>query len=184
MASYLHIEKSRHYKHYLGFAGPITYTITKRGSGWHAQVGERFFDDPNRFAAAPITFRASTLELVDARLSKIASEIAAHRAPNSRRPNTSNGDGTRTVSMTKEQTIRQAKSIADLANLRVLPHIEEMRDLAVVYAAAAQERAVAVAELAEDPFNKRLLALAQKAHDAYIRARDNLQYALRVFPLI
>jgi hypothetical protein len=128
-------------------------------------------------------------EGVEMRLFLNGKEVERHTQPEKkrrspRRSNTSNGDGTRTVSVTKEQTARQAKSIADLANLRVLPHIEEMRDLAVVYAAAAQERAVAIAELTEDPFNARLLARAQKAHDAYTRAKDKLQYALRLFPLI
>ena len=128
-------------------------------------------------------------EGVEMRLFLNGKEVERHTQPekkrrSSRKPNTSNGDGTRTVFLTKEQSNKRAISTAEWANQRVLPHIEEMLDLAKVYAAAAQERAVTTLAANDDRTNARLEAHAQKAHDAYARAKDKLQYALRLFPLI
>lgn len=199
------IDKSAFRKgEYSGYTGYGLYEIARsRVGGWRARLRES--DRRSEYYAnglLPSEFEGRTLDEVSHELDAIRRGIeesgvsfALERAtlgnphkrrsnPAKRRPNTSNGDGTRTVILTKEKSNKSAISTAEWANQRVLPHIEEMLDLAKVYAAAAQERAVTTLAANDDPSNARLVAQAQRAHDAYIRARDNLQYALRVFPLI
>ena len=189
------IDKSAFRKgEYSGYTGYGLYEITRgRAGGWRARLRE--LDRRSDYYAnglLPSEFEGRTLDEVSHELDAIGRGIEEsgvtlgnpHKRRSSRKPNTSNGDGTRTVFLTKEQANKRAISTAEWANQRVLPHIEEMLDLAKVYAAAAQERAVTTLAANDDRTNARLEAHAQRAHDAYARAKDKLQYALRLFPLI